>query len=157
MKRLIIALVLVLALAAPALAAEDVFLYGSLVDSLQEDGTTRQELQLADGTTLPKVQQHQASMVNIGEVPGKGKVWWWLDTEARAKELRDKHAAAYIGAKLTDIPAGDSDYVLEVEVATTDKDGKGTVVRMKVAEAKAKGVDVAKLAKKPPHKWSGRE
>lgn len=142
----IIALIaLSLGLAAPAWAdVVDVILYGTVVTNLEEDGSTTTALQLSDGTVLPKQSQHPANMAKLGEVLGKGRVWQWIDTPERAAVIRSEHATAYLGKSIDDLPAEAQEYVLEVEV-----DG----ARMKVAEARAKGVDVDALEKIKPHEW----
>jgi len=142
--------------AAPALAAQRVFLVGELRTEIPEDGVERKALVLEDGTILTKTKQHSAEMAEVGEIPGRGKAFDWLDTPERVKALEDKKNASLLGKAYDKIPAEVADYILEVNVpGPPDEFGQPTRIREKVAKAKADGVDVDKLEKVKPHEWQG--
>lgn len=152
MKRLILALALIVALAVPSFAAQRVFLVGELVNEINEDGQTYKALKLTDGSILTKKQQHGAEMSPVGNIPGKGKAFDWLDTKARADAL--KNNASFLGMTYEDLAPGDAEYILEVNVpGPPDEWGKPTVIRKKVADAKAEGIDTSTMEKIKPHEW----
>ena len=131
--------------------AQRVFLIGSLVTQLDEDGNTYKALQLEDGQVLTKKQQHSAEMAQVGEVPGRGKVFDWLDTESRAEAMKGN--ASLAGKAYEDLTPEISEYILEVNVHKKDEEGNDIVVRKKVADARAEGLDVDKAEKIKPHEW----
>lgn len=133
---------------------KEAIFYGELRPTLKHDGTAGQEMQLDDGTLLPQGSQHPPQMVKVGEHAGKS-VYHWLDDDARVDQLRSR--PSYLAATLDELPADVAEQVLEVEVATEDEEGNPVTVRMKVAEAKAKGLDVGNLKAEKPHKWAVEE
>ena len=131
--------------------AQRVFLIGNLVTQLDEDGQEYKALQLEDGSILTKKQQHFAEMAEVGEVPGRGKVFDWLDTTERSEALKSNSSLA--GKQYEDLPPEISEYVLEVNVPALDEEGNPTIKREKVAKAKADGLDTDKMEKIKPHEW----
>lgn len=133
---------------------KEAIFYGELRPTLNPDGTTGQEMQLDDGTILPQGSQHPPGMVKVGEHGGKS-VYHWFDDDPRVALLRGH--AAYLAASMDELPAEVAEQVMEVEVAGEDDDGNPITRRVKLAEARAQGLDLGKLKTKKPHKWSVEE
>ena len=128
---------------------------GAPVDTLNEDGSTVEGVQLEDGLVLTK---HEAHMKAVGEHAGK-KVWHWLAKGAHLEALKQR--PDYLGSQYEDLPAEVADQVMEVEIPAEIQDPSGGVVlstrRVKVAEAKALGLDLTGKEIHEPHEWAGRE
>lgn len=128
--------------------------YGELRPTLNPDGTAGQEMQLDDGTILPQGSQHPPQMVKVGEHNGKS-VYHWFDDDARVDQMRGR--PSYLASSLDELPTEVAEQVLEVDAPGEDDQGNPTVSRMKVAAAKAQGLDTAGLTAKKPHKWALEE
>ncbi|MCB2226662.1 MAG: hypothetical protein KQH53_08285 [Desulfarculaceae bacterium] len=128
---------------------------GAPVNTLNEDGSMVEGVQLGDGLVLTK---HEAHMEPVGEHDGK-KVWHWLVKGAHLDALKQR--PDYLGAKYEDLPSEVADQVMEVAIPAEIQDPSGGKVmgtrRVKVAEAKALGLDLMGKEILEPHQWAGRE